>query len=87
MPDTKEDVTAKWESYAAHYLKGRTIVDVKYMVPASMPGHWGCRALVLVLDDNTVIYPASDAAGNAPGVLVGHSPPPGSEELLFPAII
>jgi len=76
MPDAKEKakgadpIEATWTATAAGYLRGRTIVSVRYMTreEANRMG-WSSRPLVIRLDDGTAVYAASDDEGNEGGAL------------------
>ena len=58
----------RWTREAEAQLLGRRIIKVRYMTDAEMRDlEWGHRALVLILDDGNLIYPASDDEGNGPG--------------------
>lgn len=51
-------------------LKGRTIVGVRYMDEKDMANcGWDRSAVILVLDDGTIMWPSADDEGNGPGAL------------------
>jgi len=59
-----------WNKIATVLLKNKTIVEARYMTrdEADSMG-WRARALVITLDDGTVIYPMADDEGNEAGSL------------------
>jgi hypothetical protein len=62
---------------------GRTIVGIRGMTAAELEGRmWSEDCIVLMLDDNTSLYPMRDPEGNGPGALV-HALSSSAEELLF----
>ena len=51
---------------------GRKIVNIRYLTKAEMEAeYWEGQepAVVLVLDDGTLLYPSRDEEGNGPGAL------------------
>lgn len=53
-------------------IKGKKIIDVRQMSDAEMEEEgWDTRAIVLVLDDGTILYPSKDEEGNDAGALFG----------------
>lgn len=80
---------AYWNAYATKALTGKKIVNVRYMSKAEMDAHgWYNRALVIQLDDGTLIYPSQDDEGNGAGALFGQKPKKAGEEsdLTFPVL-
>jgi hypothetical protein len=74
----------KWDTHAKEYLLGRKIVDVRYMdADERAELGWTGGALVLVLDNGTVIWPSMDDEGNGPGALHGFTKEVG---LRFPTL-
>jgi len=60
----------EWTEAACRALEGRTIVRVYYMAPAEAEDcGWGCRSVVLQLDNGLLIWPSCDDEGNGPGAL------------------
>ena len=86
MPKTKKDPTVtRWEKYAKEHLLNKKIVDVRYLLPLEQEALGFYRkALVLILDDDTMIFPSADDEGNDAGALFGSGPK--GEELTFPVI-
>ena len=87
MPGTKKKQTTeeRWTSYAKERLVGRKIIETRYLTEEEAAGmDWYSRALVLVLDDGTVVFPSSSDEGDGPGALFGNGPT--GEELTFPVI-
>jgi len=73
-PTTRKGVRQKWVKEAERLLKGRTIVGVRYLDEEEIGSlAWHERAMVLQLDDGTIIYPGRDCAPNGPGTLVGNT--------------
>lgn len=59
-----------WTNVAAEQLKGRKIVDVRYLSKEEAEGlDWLHRPVVIVLDDGNQIFPSSDDEGNNAGSL------------------
>ena len=56
-------------------LLGSKIVDIRYMTEKEMDGMgWGSRAIVLTLDNGTLVWPSSDNEGNEAGALYTDHP-------------
>jgi hypothetical protein len=64
--------TTRWTKTASDLLRGRKIVQVRYMTlkEAEEMG-WSRRPVVLVLDDGNQFFPMSDDEGNDAGALMG----------------
>ena len=74
----------RWNKVASDLLAGRTIVGVRYMTTQEAKQlDWKDRALLLALDDGTVLYASQDEEGNGPGALFGRS---GDTDLTFPTL-
>lgn len=74
-----------WEEYATKHLKGRTIVDVRYLTDIEMKGMgWHNKSIVLELSDGSLLFPSCDDEGNDAGALFGQSST--NENLKFPKI-
>tara|TARA_B100001013_G_scaffold289965_1_gene189788 strand:+ start:142 stop:390 length:249 start_codon:yes stop_codon:yes gene_type:complete len=73
----------RWVDYANKHLKGRRIVHCRYLY-AEEAEHlgWGEAAVVLQMDDGSIIYPSCDDEGNGAGAMFGQSPL--GEDLTFP---
>ena len=72
-----------WEKYGTKHLKGRTIINVRYLTDEEMKGMgWHRKSIVLELSDGSLLFPSSDDEGNDAGALFGQSPT--NEELTFP---
>jgi hypothetical protein len=79
----------RWTQYGTKHLAGRKIIAVRYMTAKEMEGlGWSRSALVLQLDNGTIIYPSQDDEGNGPGSLFGQTNGAGrrAEQLTFPVI-
>ena len=60
----------EWIKKATVILKGRKIVDVRYLGDDELKLlDWNQRAIVLQLDDGTLIFPSRDDEGNGAGAL------------------
>ena len=60
----------KWEEDIAKVLVGRKIIAVRYMNEKEIDDHgWTTKALIMVLDNGTAIYPSRDDEGNDAGAL------------------
>jgi hypothetical protein len=63
-------IVKKWEKNASALLLNRTIVKVRYMSSEEVEDlGWDSKAIVLHLDDGTIIYPSRDDEGNDAGAL------------------
>ena len=74
----------KWVDYAKERLVGRTIVRVRYLQDEEMADDWWSRALVIELDDGSLLLPSRDNEGNDGGALLGQSGD--GKEWTFPTI-
>ncbi len=69
MPSMKE-----WETDISKLLVGKKIVAIRYMDKTEMENHgWSSGALLIQLDDGTIIYPSCDDEGNGAGALFTNS--------------
>ena len=85
MPEKKQTTEERWTIYAEEHLVGRKIIETRYLTKEEAVGlGWHRRALVLILDDGTLIFPSKDDEGNGPGALFGNGPT--GEDLTFPVI-
>lgn len=74
-----------WEEYGNKHLKGRTIVDVRYLTTIEMKGMgWHRKSIVLELSDGSLLFPSKDDEGNDAGALFGQSSD--NKSLTFPVI-
>jgi hypothetical protein len=65
-------VETYWCQIAAKALVGRKIEGVRWMSRAEAANvGWSRRAVVLILDDGSLLYPSSDDEGNDAGALFG----------------
>jgi hypothetical protein len=82
---TREQMVNHWNAYAKKHLVGRKIVAASYMTDAERDANdWHASAIVIELDDGTVIYPMTDDEGNGPGALAGAHKTSG--DLHFPVV-
>lgn len=59
-----------WTAQAASVLEGRTIKKVRYLDEDELRSlYWGSTAIVLELDDGTLVFPSRDDEGNEAGAL------------------
>lgn len=59
-----------WTAQAASVLEGRTIKKVRYLDEDELRSlYWGSTAIVLELDDGTLVFPSCDDEGNDAGAL------------------
>lgn len=64
------DLHEKWHKDAEDALVGRRITAVRWMYQAEVTGLcWGNTAIMLYLDDGSVIVPWTDDEGNDAGAL------------------
>jgi hypothetical protein len=65
----KDELKAKWAK-TLQPLVGRTIVAVRYMTEAEERANgWDRAAVVMQLDDGTLLFPSADDEGNDAGAL------------------
>jgi hypothetical protein len=82
MPDNRKKLQKLWEDTARKALEGKTITRVRYMTDDEAKGiGWGYqgRAVMLILDDGSMVLPSVDPEGNGPGALFTNIP--GAETL------
>lgn len=80
MPDL-----SYWNKHARDNLVGKKIVDARYMTDEERENSgWGYRALVIVFDDGSLIYPSADDEGNDTGALFGQTK--NNKEMSFPVV-
>ena len=62
---------------AENWPRGRTITGIRLMTRAELEAEgwttdrYGDRAVAVVLDDGSLLYPSCDPEGNGPGSLFG----------------
>ncbi len=77
-------IEKRWTAYANQHLIGRRIVSVRYMTKEEADGlDWHKRPLVMVLDNDTVIYLSADDEGNDGGAMFGQTD---KDQLTFPTL-
>lgn len=65
-----KDYRPQWTISAGKYLKGRKIVDVRYLTDKEMDGlGWDQSAIVIKLDNGELLWASQDDEGNGPGAL------------------
>ncbi len=75
----------RWRTEAEKHLLGRKIIDVRWMTDDEQDGFaWQNAALMLLLDNGTVIWPSADDEGNDAGALFGLTP--AGEDFTLPVI-
>lgn len=68
----KSEQTAHWSNEAAKHLKGRTVVECRYLTAEEAQAmDWYFRPVVIVFDDGTYIFPSADDEGNNGGSIFG----------------
>ena len=68
MPDNS--AKKYWEKEVARHLVGRQIRSVRYMTDQEVKdASWFHAAVIIELDDGTVLYPMADDEGNDAGSL------------------
>ena len=83
MPKTKSKKLT-WEEKISKQLVGRKIVQVRWMTKEEADGlDWHKRPLVMVLDNDTVIYLSADDEGNDGGAMFGQTD---KDQLTFPTL-
>lgn len=77
-----------WISEANKHLKGRKIVEIRYLTTQEMKGMgWMYRSIILILNDGTMILPSRDDEGNDAGALFGQTKGgKDGERLTFPVL-
>ena len=66
----KNPTKIRWAKDIAKVLKGRTIVDVRYLTDKEKDGMgWFDSSVVLLLDDGNWITPMADDEGNNAGAM------------------
>ena len=67
---TDEQLKKQWAKEAADKLVGRRIVAVRFMTKEEVKDcAWFSAAVILKLDDGTMLYPMADDEGNGAGAL------------------
>jgi len=67
---TKQEIKNHWTKEAAKILKGRKIVDVRYLHEEEMEGlMWDKNPICFTLDNGSICYVSSDDEGNNGGAL------------------
>ncbi len=83
--DKAAQYKAKWSKFAEENLLGRTIVGIRYLTDKETEAmDWGRSAIVLVLNDGTLIFPSMDDEGNGAGAIFGRSKD--DKEFILPVI-
>lgn len=64
------ETIAHWTQEASRILLNKKIVQVRYMTDAEQQAFgWNHKAVVLQLEDNTLVFPSRDDEGNDAGAL------------------
>lgn len=75
-----------WIKYANKHLKGRTILEVRYMTDREQDNmNWNSKAIVMHLDNGSLLLPSRDDEGNDAGALFGQTED--GKSLTFPVIL
>jgi hypothetical protein len=68
------EVGRRWSKYAEGHFLGKKIVAVRYLTDKEQESlGWDQSAVVLQLDDGTLIFPSQDDEGNGAGALFGQT--------------
>lgn len=68
--ETVAECKARWVKDIEKVVKGKTIVNVRYMTDEEVEiMGWGAAAVVLQLSNGTLIYPSMDDEGNGAGAI------------------
>jgi hypothetical protein len=68
----RETLKQRWQRTAEKQLLGRRIVSIRWMTDAWQNDlGWQAAAPMIVLDDGTIIWPATDDEGNEAGAVHG----------------
>lgn len=60
-----DEMTKHWTNVATKLLRGRTIVQVRYVTDEEIQDtYFAKRGLQIVLDNGTILYPMQDDEGN-----------------------
>jgi hypothetical protein len=60
-----DEMTKHWTNVATKLLRGRTIVQVRYVTNEEIQDtYFAKRGLQIVLDNGTILYPMQDDEGN-----------------------
>ncbi len=69
-----DSIEKRWTEIASNQLKGRKIVDVRYLSRDEMESlGWHNRCIVMELDDGNLVFPSMDDEGNNAGALFTNS--------------
>ena len=72
--DSDANTKLKWLKEMEQHLLGRTIVGIRYLTnQETQDMGWENSALVLVLNDGSLIFPSTDDEGNNAGALFGQT--------------
>ena len=65
-------VKKRWQATAEKHLLGRKIIGIQWMTDLwQQDMGWDNAAVMLLLDDGTLLWPSSDDEGNNAGALFG----------------
>jgi len=83
--DVEIDSKKRWAKEADKHLLGRKIIGTRYMSNKEVEQlGWYSAALVIMLDNDTVIYPSQDDEGNNAGAIFGNTKD--GKEITLPVI-
>ncbi len=75
MGKPKDEIVEIWTEKAVKHLKGKTIVEVRYMSEEEQESFgWYSRCVVIQFDDGSLLFPSKDDEGNDAGALFGQTP-------------
>lgn len=83
--DQAAAIKLRWSQHAEKHLLGRTITGVRYLTDKEVETlGWYRAAIVLMLDDGSLLFPSQDDEGNNAGALFGQGK--NGEEITLPVI-
>ena len=81
----KAEARKRWTAEAKKHLLSRKIIGVKYMSDSEQKDCvWSNAAVVLLLDNGTLVWPSADDEGNDAGALFGISE--SGEDITLPVL-
>ena len=82
---TERQIEAGWTAKASVALRGKTVKEVRYLSKEEAQSlGWRCRPLVIVENDDSLVFPSADDEGNDGGALFGQTASGG--DLSFPVL-
>ena len=70
MANKKLDPTKVWADKVSNLLVGKKVQQVRYLTDEEVSGlGWFSKAIVLIFEDGTCVFPSADDEGNDAGAL------------------